>query len=454
MNEIVRNIAIQRYARVLQGKQLLRSELPFSSSVIAWLLQDGYLKKVPSIEARLFHYRCNRCGNRETKLFAEIPRKGQREMYCRKCIQMGRASTFEPLYVWIGPTVQFPKVRKASRWNGTLTYFQHKASKKINSAMEDKEKLLVWAVCGAGKTEMLFSGLEQCFFRGERVCLVSPRADVIKELVPRFRQSFPNVTIASLYGGTNDKDEGHQFILATTHQLLRYKEAFDVLVIDEVDAFPYHHDPMLPFAVARARRPRCSFIYLTATPRFLLKWQAKLRILPAVFVPQRYHGQPLPVPRFLPCFHLRKDIKKGEVPNELKVWIQEKEREQRAFLIFAPTIDDAEFLSNKLSIPYVHAEDSNREQKVNQFRESKMLGLITTTILERGVTFPSIDVFVFDAGHNVFDAAALVQIAGRVGRSQDDPAGDVVYFHDGVSRSMIQAIKLIEKMNRMARRTR
>jgi len=74
--------------------------------------------------------------------------------------------------------------------------------------------------------------------------------------------------------------------------------------------------------------------------------------------------------------------------------------------------------------------------------------IITTTILERGVTFPSVDVVIFDAGHEVFDEAALVQIAGRAGRSEDDPRGEVIFFHDGKTEAMVQAINAIKQMNK------
>ena len=53
--------------------------------------------------------------------------------------------------------------------------------------------------------------------------------------------------------------------------------------------------------------------------------------------------------------------------------------------------------------------------------------LVTTSILERGVTFPEIDVYVLGADDPVFSSSALVQIAGRAGRSQSRPTGRVVF---------------------------
>ncbi len=43
-------------------------------------------------------------------------------------------------------------------------------------------------------------------------------------------------------------------MISTTHQLLRYKDAFDVMIVDEVDAFPYSADQTLQFAVQKQER--------------------------------------------------------------------------------------------------------------------------------------------------------------------------------------------------------
>ena len=45
-------------------------------------------------------------------------------------------------------------------------------------------------------------------------------------------------------------------------------------------------------------------------------------------------------------------------------------------------------------IEAVHAEDPNRKEKVQKMRNKDIPLLLTTTILERGVTFPNIDVAV------------------------------------------------------------
>src|SRR5699024_9470326 len=113
-----------------------------------------------------------------------------------------------------------------------------------------------------------------------------------------------------------------------------------------------------------------------------------------------------------------------------------------------PLLIKASIIKRVHELSFVHAEDKNREEKIKKFRNRDIYFLITTTILERGVTFPSVDVAVIDAGNHVFDEAALVQIAGRAGRSQDDPDGEVIFFHDGKTNAMCQAIDSIKKMNK------
>jgi len=340
---------------------------------------------------------------------------------------------------------------------------QQQAAERITGAVQLREKeLLCWAVCGAGKTEMLFPGITEALKLGMRICIATPRADVVRELKPRLQQAFLHVTIQALYGGSKDKDGTAQLVIATTHQLLRVKEAFDVLIIDEIDAFPFHADPSLPFAASRAKKKVSTTIYLTATPRKQQQTLIRRKKLPHVFVPVRYHGNPLPVPQMKMTFSLKKDLKNSMPPATFISWLKERKKPGRQLLVFVPSITLAERILNNITevlliekvidsrrkIDFVHAEDPDRSEKVMQFREKELQVIITTTILERGVTFPSVDVAIFDAGHEVFDEAALVQIAGRAGRSADDPTGEVVFFHDGKTEAMMQGITAIKQMNK------
>ena len=441
------------YANRFAGRLLLREELDLSNAEFTNLIKTHQLTPVTPIVRHHFTHRCLRCNNTTKHLFGKIPCSNcqQTHPYCRKCIQMGRVMACTPLYEWTGPAPSWPTpTTNPLAWQGKLTDKQRYASNKIIEAIETKQtELLVHAVCGAGKTEMLFEGIALAIRQHKRVCLTSPRADVIRELLPRFKQAFPTTTITGLYGGSGNNHQTAQLTLATTHQLLRYQDAFDVMIIDELDAFPYHADSSLPFATKRAQKPMSTMIYLTATPRDdLLK-----RKPPTVFVPIRYHGQPLPVPKPI----LTYKFSKTTLPKCFWTWYQNRQNPTRQLLIFTATINQAErqrpSLVKKLPdkiIASVHAEDPDRIDKVQQFRNKEIDILLTTTILERGVTFPSVDVAVIDAGHDVFDQAALVQIAGRAGRSPDDPTGEVIFIHDGYTRAIRDSLTAIKQMNKRA----
>nr|WP_245831088.1 helicase-related protein [Sediminibacillus massiliensis] len=369
---------------------------------------------------------------------------------------MGRVLACQSLYGWSGPAPVWPSVQNACKWSGELTLYQQKAADKIAETMNKGDaELLTWAVCGAGKTEMLFYGIGQSLEAGKRVCLATPRADVVRELLPRFRAAFPEIAINGLYGGSEDKAGDGQLILATTHQLLRFGRAFDVVIIDEIDAFPFHIDASLPFAADRAAKEDAARIYLTATPRKNHRRLVDAGKLPHVFVPVRFHGHPLPVPKLHMCFSLKKSLQQNQPPKAFFDWLEKRENPDRQLLIFTSTIELAAKMEKTLSayfgeITAVHAADPDRADKVQSFRDKKLSVLITTTILERGVTFPSVDVVIFDAGHPVFDEAALVQIAGRAGRSPDDPTGEVIFYHDGKTAAMIGSVQSIKKMNKRA----
>ncbi len=52
----------------------------------------------------------------------------------------------------------------------------------------------------------------------------------------------------------------------------------------------------------------------------------------------------------------------------------------------------------------------------------------------------------------IFNESALVQISGRVGRSADYPDGEIMFFHYGLTREIIKAIRHIERMNLEAKK--
>ncbi|WP_319005026.1 DEAD/DEAH box helicase [Mesobacillus jeotgali] len=441
--------------KMLAGKQILVDELPFSLGEIHEHYENGHLIYRKGLEINDNKVKCERCGTTDVASFAEFPcsRCCETDVYCRKCLMMGRVSGCTPLISWKGPNPESTVPPSKLDWDGQLSEGQKLASDRVVDVVENFSELLVWAVAGAGKTEVLFAGINRALSTGKRVCLATPRADVVLELAPRFRKVFPHVKIASLYGGSEDRHEYAQLTIATTHQLLRFYQAFDVIIVDEVDAFPYFVDETLQYAVKQSRKPQSTLIYLTATPSQQWKQECRLEKREYVTIPARFHRKPLPVPRFEWAGNWEKKLSKGKLPVNFMKWIEDRLVSGKPALVFVPKIVSMEkilLLLRQLHplIESVHAEDYDRKEKVMKMRQKEIPILLTTTILERGVTIPNIDVAVIGSEDRVFTESALVQIAGRAGRSSEFPTGDVTFFHYGKTKAMVNARNQITKMNK------
>jgi competence protein ComFA len=378
---------------------------------------------------------CNRCGTKHHQQDVRLPIGAY---YCPTCILLGRVRSDQFLYH--KPQADFEAGHTYCRWSGTLTPSQQELSDALVASTAIR--LLVHAVTGAGKTEMIYGVISHLLEMGGAVCLASPRIDVCIELHKRISRDF-SLTVASLHGGSEDYVLT-PLVIATTHQLLRFREAFDLVIVDEVDAFPYVDNAMLYEGVTRALKPGGRTIFLTATSTDALDQQIADNSLTKLSLARRFHGNPLTVPRFKwlgqRFFHHVKQQRLTGFP----------------LLIFYPEIAEGARFAKDLqkrflgeAIGFVSSKTVNRLELVDKFREGQLTILVATTILERGVTFPRVDVFVYQADHRLYTKSALVQIAGRVGRSADRPEGLLVFFHNGQTRAMKRARREIQAMNRL-----
>ncbi len=440
--------------QLLYGRELLEKELPPGLDI-----KKGEVIKRASTTAKNGKTYCNRCQSVMTKVQKTDCLCGHPCSYCRNCIQMGKVTACRPFY-------HLPEINQFAlanhpllHWKGELSKQQNDASKTIVETIKQKETRLIWAVTGAGKTEMLFEGIEYALKNKQRVCIASPRIDVCLELAPRLQAAFLHTPMVTLYGGTPEAYTYTQLVIATTHQLYRFREAFDVIIIDEVDAFPFHLDDSLQFAAQKARKKEAACLYLSATPSSVMQKLVKKKKLSATILPARYHRQPLPVPKAKQCMDWQEKLLNRPEKTSFGKTFTQKVTAGKKCLLFAPNIEwmlKFEAVLKKrypaLSFAVVYAEDPNRKEKILAMRENKLQVLLTTTILERGVTFPDIDVFVIGAEDRIFTEAALVQIAGRAGRSPEFPTGEVIFYHNGQSLAMKKAIKQIKQMNQLAKK--
>ncbi len=398
--------------------------------------------------------RCLRCGQETACRVAALPND---EFYCPRCINLGRVATLNKFYHVPEPN-QFTVTSPVLTWTGQLSPLQEEAATTVDAGMTAHRHQLLWAVTGAGKTEMMFRGIAHALARGERLAVASPRVDVCLELYPRLQAAFQNTSLVLLHGRQELPYHYAQLTVCTTHQLLRFYHAFDNLIIDEVDAFPFAANDALLFASRQAVKKAGGCLYLTATPGPALLRQVRRGHLAVSYLPLRYHGH------LLPRIHLhlapgwRRGLQRGHLPASLLSQLRRSLDNGYRFLLFVPHVADLAVVGPILQTalprhPFttVHAADPDRLTKVQGMRDGKYDFLVTTTILERGVTFPEIDVFVLGADEPVFSSSALVQIAGRAGRSLSRPTGTVGFWIAGQCRRVRSAVRQVNFMNRKGR---
>ncbi|MDG3141934.1 DEAD/DEAH box helicase [Streptococcus suis] len=369
--------------------------------------------------------------------------------YCRNCLLLGRLTEDDYLYYF--PPQVFPK-GQSLRWQGTLTKYQAEVSNGLVLAFDQKKDSLVHAVTGAGKTEMIYQVVAKVLDQGGQVCLASPRIDVCLELYQRLSTDF--ACSIDLLHGESEPYRGAPLVIATTHQLLKFYHCFDLILVDEVDAFPYLDNETLYYAVKTAKKESGVTIFMTATSTEALDRQVMKGELQRLTLSRRFHGNPLIVPRMIWLSGLERKVAKGKIPLTLKYYLKKQLQTDFPLLLFVPDIafgirlrDVLQKCFPQLRIGFVASTSENRLDLVEQFRQGKLRILVTTTILERGVTFPKVDVFVLLAHHRLFNSSSLIQIGGRVGRSLERPTGDLFFFHEGLTKSMIKAKRDIQTMN-------
>ena len=374
--------------------------------------------------------KCLNCGCTEEKYFGLRNSK----IYCRRCIvfkgENARIKNSKRKMI-IKPNLKY-----------SLTIKQKELSKRTCEAIKNKKDVLIYAVCGAGKTEIVYDAIADVLNSDGQVGFCIPRKDVVIELEDRIKNAFPLVKVVAVYGGHTKELEG-DIILLTTHQLYRYNNYFDLLIIDETDAFPFSNNEMLIRMFEKSLKG--NYIMMSATP---LKWmEDKIKKDKGVSLSlyKRFHGHKIVEPKLkiVPLF------------QEIDIFFLLKrfKKENKPCLIFVPTKYEAESLFLKMktvfsNIEYVHSSRKNREEIISKFKKNEFLFLITTSILERGITIKNLQVIVYKAEHKIYNAETLIQISGRVGRKVDAYDGDVIFLAKKPTEFIVEAIEKIKEANK------
>lgn len=389
--------------------------------------------------------KCLRCKNDKKDLFYTYTSEYYNGpvTYCMNCVQLGAMTDRTPL---IGVEVVSSKERAQFILDFELSEIQKNASQALLKASIKNRNVLLSAVTGAGKTEITFESISAARQAGKRVAFIAPRIDVVKEIYLRLSTAFMNSRIDLKYDGVKLEFE-HQFLVATVQQLYNYHHHFDLIIVDETDAFPLTTDDTLMQAIKSAATTDHSIIFMTATPsKRMLKFLGQYE---TVTINKRYHGHPLAIPQ-LEWQDVINQMRKKKTNKRLIDLLRKIVAEKRKVLVFVPAIElmhqlEALLMNHFDGMTSVYSDDVLRYDKVDAIRESKIEILLTTTILERGVTFSYLDVIVIGADH--YDFSSLMQICGRVGRKIDDPIGHIYFFTEFQTLDIIRTVKTIHQLN-------
>ncbi|MGI6037016.1 MAG: DEAD/DEAH box helicase [Limnochordia bacterium] len=435
----------------LQGRLLLPEETGRPEEELHWLYLQGKLQRQPAVQVDCWgEGTCRRCGT------VDLPRSfcphcGRTDCYyCGECATMGTIRSCTLLYYAPPPAMASFQVKPHLEF--ALTEPQIQASRQLADfvARDSRRECLLWAVCGAGKTEASFAAAAEALAQGGRVLYAIPRREIVRELIPRFRKAFPGLDIAAYYGGAPKPPGLAPLVIATTHQTLRFYQTFDLVILDEADAYPYRGSRMLAYALHRAAKPGGKIISMTATPDPGSLRRARWGLGKLVTIPARHHGYPLPEPQLK---KLPLSLQPLKIPPSLAQQVAGYLAAAHPLLIFVPTIAAAEGLCSLLprgKVGYTHSQDPEKDRKRRLVEEGGVL--VSTSLLERGITIPRVDVMVLFADHPLFDVGTLIQMAGRSGRSSEAPRGRVWFYGRRITAPMRQARAMIRELNRRARR--
>lgn len=320
---------------------------------------------------------------------------------------------------------------------------QEKISCRIKENYKNHKNTLVYAVCGAGKTELVFGVIEHALSLGHKVGFSIPRKDVVIELSERLANSFKNNKVVALYGGNTIEKDG-DIIVLTTHQLYRYEKFFDLLILDEIDAFPYKDNDVLHAIFLRSVKG--NYCLMSATPSEKIKDQFNKGNNEMLTLFHRFHHYPLPVPEIKIRYSVFKII---FIIKKLNIFI----KENKPVLVFCATIKECEFLFNFIKTfvkggNFVHSKRNQRSDIIEKFRLNDYKYLVTTSVLERGVTLKNLQVIIYNSDHELYNSAALIQISGRVGRVKEYPNGKIYYVAKKRTKEMVTSIETIKEYNK------
>lgn len=467
-----------RFSRLVEGRliaegefPLLGQELNIDTKCVVNLMHKAVLrdrgKWLSAVKEQKKTRVCQRCGSNQHQ---EWPSLYGTAFTCQGCKSIGALSSLQVLFQYQDKEQDLlPSSQRSGQFSFDFTPAQSQAAAELQEwcHINKGKEILVWAACGAGKTEICFPLIKDFLEKGKRVLFAAPRQDVVHDVYPRIQENFGENRVKLLSGALPPDLAPAPVTVATTHQVLRFRRAFQLIIFDEMDAYPFTDNKVLEYGIRQALGENGRMVYLTATPSEEILQKAGRKECSIIRLPARYHGYPLPVPEIikirLPAISTGNNPESGKLCNNFNISELRKVLKELAMegplLLFVPVIEivkDWIKIAGQLfpdkAVEGSWSSDPERRKKVAAFQAGQYDIFVSTSILERGITINGVQVAVLYGDHDLFDVRALVQMAGRTGRTVQCPTGRAIFFAARKTKDMATAIDWIQEQNALAYR--
>ena len=345
--------------------------------------------------------------------------------------------------------------------NFKLTNNQNMIIDNINSDLKSSKKMfrLLQGDVGSGKTIVSLITLANVIESGYQTALMAPTDILARQHYELAKKIFNNLNIkvSFLSGKVEykkkkdilDKVKNNKInLLIGTHALFQNKIKFNKLgyvIIDEQHKFGVKQR----MKFAEKGGSNCDVLLMSATPiprTMILTIYgdmdiSQLKEKPNNRLPILTYSKPEKK-----LFEIIKILKKNLTDENQIFWVCPLIKESK-ILNYSSAIKRFDWLNkifpNQVELLHGNLDKEEKEIVLDKFLNKKIKILVSTTVIEVGIDFPSANLIIIENA-NKFGLAQLHQLRGRVGRGNKQGVC-ILLFKENLSKNSVKRIKILKE---------
>ncbi len=345
--------------------------------------------------------------------------------------------------------------------NFKLTNNQNMIIDNINSDLKSSKKMfrLLQGDVGSGKTIVSLITLANVIESGYQTALMAPTDILARQHYELAKKIFNNLNIkvSFLSGKVEykkkkdilDKVKNNEInLLIGTHALFQNKIKFNKLgyvIIDEQHKFGVKQR----MKFAEKGGSNCDVLLMSATPiprTMILTIYgdmdiSQLKEKPNNRLPILTYSKPEKK-----LFEIIKILKKNLTDENQIFWVCPLIKESK-ILNYSSAIKRFDWLNkifpNQVELLHGNLDKEEKEIVLDKFLNKKIKILVSTTVIEVGIDFPSANLIIIENA-NKFGLAQLHQLRGRVGRGNKQGVC-ILLFKENLSKNSVKRIKILKE---------